>query len=397
MKWIPMSINFLSGDVPCLRASSVSLKPDDRSCLRGFRESLKNVRKLRLNIRSNDRNAEENLNYLLGVMPNVTSLVVRGLPPRLLEHGHILTKLDLRQTAFPPDDLIEILRRNAGTLLELIVPLVFETNHLVIEAIASCSKLRNFHMRYHDFGDDYLALLVRNAPNLTSLDLGCCDRLTDMGVTHIRAIKRLRSLRLSFCRKLTTDALRNLGAIRSLQHLDLTYTRIWRKGLQSLACLSDLRTLLLTTKMDSESFNLIVDNFRRLEVLDVGDCSRLTDTEGVKFRLLTCLKELRFNNGVKFTDLTFAQGLGSPAMESLGIERSRLTDAGLASLAVHHRRLKALELQECNSVTDDGLRAFVQQQPFLGVLRLNRSRLSKRTHDDFKNSCPRLTLVNDRF
>ena len=215
-----------------------------------------------------------------------------------------------------------------------------------------------------------MASLVRNAPDLTSLHLNGSLWLTDVGLTHVRAIKRLRCLRLPGCYTLSNDALCDLGACRSVQHLDLRFTRFEAKGPQRSACLRDLRTLLLSTEMDSESFNLVLDNFRRLEVLHVVDCSALTDTDGAKFRLLTCLKELEFDNGVGFTDLTFAQGLGSPAMEKLAIRGSQLTDAGLASIAVHHKHLSALRLRGGHSVADNGLRAFFLQQPFLCVLSL---------------------------
>ena len=100
------------------------------------------------------------------------------------------------------------------------------------------------------------------------------------------------------------------------------------------------------------------------------DCSALSDSEGMKFHFLTCLKELHFEAGVGFTDSTFAQGLGCPTMESLEIEWSPLTDAGLASLADHHRRLRKPDLSNCHSITDEGFRAFLQEQPHLVSLEI---------------------------
>lgn len=61
-----------------------------------------------------------------------------------------------------------------------------------------------------DLGLKHISNLA-NFVNLTSLNLSCCDKITDSGLTHISNLANLTSLNLSYCNKITDPGLSRLS------------------------------------------------------------------------------------------------------------------------------------------------------------------------------------------
>lgn len=57
-------------------------------------------------------------------------------------------------------------------------------------------------------------------------------------------------------------------------------------------------------------------------------------------------------------------------MDTIIIDASSLTDAGLSSIAEHHRRLRTLRLSQRTKITNAGLADLLSREPILGSLSL---------------------------
>ena len=345
---------------------SADLELPDHLCLARVRESLRNLRVFRLDIHTGPLE-DEILSGLLQLMPNVTSLFLRWgsetMQSILCKPGKTFTNLALVSGVTALGCCDEILRKNAGSLRELDTPLPTEVS---VAAVGDCTKLRHFRTRWSPFfKDSDLERLVLNNPDLESLDFGSIKSLTHKSLAHIKSVRKLSNLRLYQCSNLTSNGLCELGSLPKLQHLEVRESNFDIRGIRSLLPLTDLRTLILDVEVDSKSFTLICHNLKRLEVLKLDDCSKLTDEDGVKFRLLQHLSDLQMRKSSGFTDITFERGLGSPAMKSLFIDDTSMTDAGLVSVANHHGRLRYFTLQWSPSVTVAGLFAFMRRELYL--------------------------------
>lgn len=108
-----------------------------------------------------------------------------------------------------------------------------------------------------------------------------------------------------------------------------------------------------------------------MEKPHLGSCSKLCDVDELKFSHLQRRRKLRFVDGLGSTDNAFTKSLAAPmALESLRVHRSRLTDAGLTSIANYHWRLKEWCIDGCLRITADGLASLLWRQPHLNVLEI---------------------------
>lgn len=102
--------------------------------------------------------------------------------------------------------------------------------HLQILKLAGC-----------DLSDVSLRYVVQNLPNLSSLDMSSCPRLTDAGVAQLgthpaSTINTLVSLDLAGCRLLTETSLEYLSRCNSLERIDLRHiTQISPEAIEKFA------------------------------------------------------------------------------------------------------------------------------------------------------------------
>lgn len=85
-----------------------------------------------------------------------------------------------------------------------------------------------------DAGLEELAKL--NLPHLDTLDLGWCNNITDVGVSHVCRIPTLTMLLLSACPNITDNAMSQVATTKNLTYLDVRgCPGITDRGLQVLA------------------------------------------------------------------------------------------------------------------------------------------------------------------
>lgn len=318
-------------------------------------------------------------------------LSLPNLLPTILQTGKMFTKLNLNDVSLKDSDITNIVKTYKSSLRELRLCSPDLTG-VGFAAIADCAKLLHLTLLMaYAFGDVHLRNIVQNAPDLETLDLRSCILLTDDSLALIPALTRLRRLCLTCCRRMSGDALSVLGTIQTLQHLNLGLRNFGIANLRNMTNLRDLRTLEVSTELSPESFDIICDNFKHLEKLELYHCGRLIDAQGVKLCNLEHLKVLGFRGSVGFTDLTFEKRLGSPELEGLSLEGCSVTDAGLASVADNHSRLRRLRLSQCSEITDDGLASLLRREPLLEELILNYcDSLTDACLGELESLCPRL-------
>lgn len=311
----------------------------------------------------------------------------------MLQTGQMFTKLNLNDVNLADSDVLHIVKMYKSSLRELRL-CSRDLTQVAYAAIAECAKLQHlFLLMARGFEDSHLRDIVQNVPDLETLDLRSCGGLTDECLANIHVLRRLRRLSLARCYRISGDALRGLGTIASLQHLNFGSTFISAAVLRSLVSLKDLRSLELG-KVDPVGIDIICENFERLEQLNLHFIGMLTDADGVKFCRLQHLKSFAFHGGIRFTDLTFEKGVGSPEMERLSLEGCSLTDAGLARVAEHHGNLRKLRLSHCAKITDEGLIALLRRQPFLEELSLKLcNSLNGACLRELESLCPRLRVL----
>lgn len=258
-------------------------------------------------------------------------------------------------------------------------------------AICDCTKLRHLRLyRAFDFVDRHLEKLIRNVPNLETLNASSCDELTGAGSQRIQDLRKLRSLHIAG-NAVSSDAFTGLGEISTLRNRSLIGSNIDIGILPSVARLNDLRSLTLDFAIESEDFSMICENFKMLEMLALRDCRRLSDAEGMKIRTSKHLTSITLYICPEFTDRTFESGLGSSALEDIALSGCDLTDVGLASMAAHHGRLRSLSFGRCEKHTAIGVASLVEREPYLRDLSLSTcTRLSDKLVSLLEPVCPRL-------
>lgn len=380
-----------------MNPSLEKLATSAETCLNDVRESLRNVRHLHLDVAL----TAEVLDHFLGLMPNATAFFLRSdldtdsweVPTTLLKANHTFTKLDLQLIYLVDEDLMDLVTKCSESLEELLVDGSFFTFE-GCSAVGDFKKLRHLFLENAGpFDDDHLAKLFRNNPDLETLDIRKKNSLTGASLGQLPDLRRFRRLSLRHCDYISNEALCGLGRLDTLEHLDLVGTW-WGSHisyLESFTSLRDLRSLKLDFEINSEGLDLICETFRKLETLHLESCGELTDADGLKFRLMEHLKDLRISYCSRFSDSAFEKGLGSPAMENLKVGSISLTDTGLAHIAAHHGRLEKLTLTGCKKVTDAGLASILRRGRHLRKLRLDDCpSISTGCPEELENFCPRL-------
>ncbi len=180
---------------------------------------------------------------------------------------------------------------------------------------------------------------LSNLPNLTSLNLEYCKKLTELSLSNL---PNLRNLSLSACSKLTDiSALSNLLNLASL-NLSVCH---------SLTDISALSNLVNLTSLDLSSCSSLTDisalsNLPNLTSLDLSSCSSLTDISALSN--LPNLTSLNLEYCEQLTDISALSNL--PNLTSLNLEYcEQLTDISSLSNLVH---LTSLNLEYCKKLTD---------------------------------------------
>jgi len=114
--------------------------------------------------------------------------------------------------------------------------------------------------------NDQLRTLLKNSPNLQTLDLSVNNSITNTGLACLCYVKELKSLNLRRCEKITERGLRYFEYIQNLQELNLSDNQqITSAGLVYLHYVNHLRSLnLLNCKGISDYWLVTLCNDKTL-------------------------------------------------------------------------------------------------------------------------------------
>ena len=173
--------------------------------------------------------------------------------------------------------------------------------------------------------DKLLADLCANSPNLHTLQLGGCYRVSDKGIASaVKALPRLRVLELSDCRNISAEALKSVAAVGA------TLESLYLKN---------------CTQLDSEAL-LQLERLQHLKRLSLSGCRGASDVivEMVVGACGASLEEL---------DLSHLPDSGFSAEPV----HCRIGDTSLQCIAAKCANLRILRLQNCDTITDLGVQA----------------------------------------
>ncbi|XP_059641730.1 F-box/LRR-repeat protein 4-like [Cornus florida] len=190
----------------------------------------------------------------------------------------------------------------------------------ICEIAIGCPNLAELYLRRRcQVGNFGVISLVNLARNLTSLDLGRCNRIAD-------------------------ESLKAIGNANSLQVLNLRGCwLITDRGLAFLASGSVSRSL---------------------RKLVIAECDRITDFGVLHLREMCCLEELNVADcGAKVTDTGGVAIAAIQTLKRLNLQwLINISDATLVALAQNCLNLVAVDLTGCESVTGDGIRALANHE-----------------------------------
>ncbi|KAL6344694.1 hypothetical protein AAG906_002600 [Vitis piasezkii] len=189
-----------------------------------------------------------------------------------------------------------------------------------IHAIANgCRELRKVYLRRRGIGNFGVVSLLNFGKNLTELDLGRCNRITDQALEAIGYATSLCVLNLRCC-WLITDS-----------------------GLAMLANGSTARTL---------------------KKLIIAECERITDYGLSCLQQMCCLEELNLAEcGPAVTDIGGVAVASIPTLKWLNLSwLINISDVTLTAIAEHSQKLMVLDLTGCELITGEGVRAFVDHE-----------------------------------
>lgn len=161
--------------------------------------------------------AKRQLNWMIVRIPGLRNLSLQGTP--------IQCVLGLHTCLCPPLNILDlsfIRGLNDSAIRELLSPPKDSRPGLA----DSKSRLRNLKILKvsgTDISDIGIRYIIQGLPELKSLDLSSCQRITDCGIAQIEGNNTLVELNLSSCKLITEYALDFLSSCDALVRLDLRH------------------------------------------------------------------------------------------------------------------------------------------------------------------------------
>lgn len=191
-----------------------------------------------------------------------------------------------------------------------------------------------------DVGDDGVCALANGCRKLSTVSLRTRKNMGNLGlVSLIKLAQNLTSLDLGCCNKITDQALEAIGAANSITVLNL----------EGCSLITDVGLAYLATGALSKSLKKLV----------LEGCYQITDDGVLLLRQMCCLEELNIAYcGRKVTDI----GCMEIAIQTLKILNLswlyNISDPTLVALAENCQNLILVDLTGCKLVTGAGIRAF---------------------------------------
>lgn len=255
-----------------------------------------------------------------------------------------------------------------------------------IEALASIEKLTHLDIVHCDAVNDIsLQKIITGLPNLTSLNVSGCKKITSAGMQSISSLKNLTHLGIAHCKGLDDLSLRKIVTqLTKLTSLRVGSPTLSKNGIQCITSLTHLTHLDLSgsDQLDASGLQVIVSHLSNLTKLNISKCRNITSAGILQIASLSNLTHLnlsycRVNDTclqtigahlTKLTDLSIINTNVSPVgiqaltslinLETLSLFGCRnLNDASLQAIATHLTKLTSLNMGHCHHFTSTGLQA----------------------------------------
>ncbi|KAK1948353.1 F-box/LRR-repeat protein 7 [Phytophthora citrophthora] len=283
------------------------------------------------------------------------------LPVTELDFGRVPVQPSLRR------DVSVMLERANQHLTRLILPdITLVDAH--VDLIVQQQKLCVF--RAHRMQKKHIFNIVQRCPELKTLELLDCRALTLS--KWPRDAVALREIFFNGCNFMTNQAATAL--IR--------------------ACGSTLEKIIFTdaTSLDSRVFRDLARYTVKLEELTISNCS------SVNLRDLQVLSEALWES-LRRLDLSSCRGISSfprstklPRLQVLILDKTKINDEGLRGISEVAPSLRYLSLQDCRSISDDGVAA-ISGCTNLELIDLKGTPVTDASLHALEAQCPRLHLV----
>jgi hypothetical protein len=211
--------------------------------------------------------------------------------------------------------------------------------------------------------DDDVFKIAADIPHLLSLNLLCCPRLTDIGITYLSLnYTMIQTLQLSGCSGFTDTSMLKLSeGCPMLETLHLSgCQQITDSGIQNLFQNGSIQLknfhLALCSKLTNQSIKYLSQSCPTLQLLFLSYCDGLTPD------YLKTLSQCQF-------------------LLCLNISGTHVTDPGIKYLSQACTKLKYLNLTLCDKVTDDGIEYLSKGCPKLIELNLSQGFGSSYCHN----------------
>lgn len=267
-----------------------------------------------------------------------------------------------------------------------------QTTDADLKDLSSMPDLQSLSLRFCQKVSDAGVREIAALKKLQVLDLSNCPEITDIGAAKLGSLTQLEDLDISDCFKLTDGCLKSLSGLTRLLSLRIDRCKVSDMGLNALKDMKSLRALRMQLPGVTDAGIKMIASFKLpLECLLLQSCN-LTDVAAKDLAKLKDLRSLSF--GGRMTDLgmkelTVLQGLevldiqncfqvGDAALAAIGKlvnlrslsfgPGDKITDAGMKSMSALVK-LESLHLN-CLKITDIGLK------PLAGIKTLRALRIT---------------------
>jgi Leucine-rich repeat (LRR) protein len=185
--------------------------------------------------------------------------------------------------------------------------------------------------------------------------------LTEKGFSYLRQMPQLSRLCVTHSSvPFAKDEILGIVTVRQLRELSLRGASVDANDLVHLTQLKYLETLWLGGKSITDSELAGIKDLRHLKRLDLGG-TKISD-EGLKhLKKMDCLERLDISHtGIRDEGISHIMSL--PNLRAVMCLGCNISDRSLEQLA-KLKKLKTLDASACDSITADGVRAFIKARP----------------------------------
>lgn len=263
-----------------------------------------------------------------------------------------LTRLSIR--VFEPDFLCGFIPRYPNIFKFECSRLINNDNLKLLSKTCPEIKVLNLHLdcpvefsseeyllASDDVGDDGVCALANGCRKLSKVSLRTRKNMGDVGlVSLIKLAQNLTNLDLGWCNKITDQAVEAIGAANSITILNL----------EGCSLITDVGLAYLATGALSRSLKKLV----------LESCYQITDNGVLLLRQMCCLEELNIAYcGRKVTDIGCTEIAAIQTLKILNLSwLCNISDPTLFALAENCQNLMLVDLTGCKLVTGAGIRAF---------------------------------------